>query len=144
LFLYSKIENDILELQKFWTAFSRNEPIERHNIENFDYFLKLEGTKEHKQELTLATIHATKGLEFKIVFLMGVNEGVLPDFRAKTEKQKDEERNTAYVAITRTKRCLYITYPLSKITQYHTEKPQEMSSFFQKALYEISDVFSQI
>ncbi len=139
-----KIENDISELQKFWIAFSRNEPIERHNIENFDYFLKLEGSKEHKQELTLATIHATKGLEFKVVFLMGANEGVLPDFRAKTEKQINEERNTAYVAITRAKRCFYVTYPSVKITQYHTEKSQKISSFFEKALQEVSDIFSII
>jgi DNA helicase II / ATP-dependent DNA helicase PcrA len=45
---------------------------------------------------------------------MGMNEGVLPDFRSKNDKSVEEERNNAYVAVTRAKKCIYVTYPNNK------------------------------
>ena len=66
---------------------------------------------------------------FDVVFLMGMTEGTFPDYRAKTEKLLEEERNTAYVAITRAKRWLYITYPKMKMMPWGDSKNQTISRF---------------
>lgn len=122
---------DISELQKYWGAFIRQEPYERQDINNFRYFLPFNSTKENKEELILSTVHASKGLEFEIVFLMGMNQGSFPDFRAiqKGTKALQEEQNNAYVAITRAKRCIYLTYPKNKTMPWGSEKPQSKSMF---------------
>ena len=55
------------------------------------------------------TIHAAKGLEFPIVFLMGLNEGILPSRKTKTRAAMEEERRLAFVAMTRAKDRLYLS-----------------------------------
>ena len=57
----------------------------------------------------LMTIHASKGLEFKNVFMINLNEGVLPSDKVKTNEEIEEERRLCYVAITRAKDRLYLT-----------------------------------
>ena len=96
---------------------------------NFRYFLALNGVDENKKGLTLATVHTVKGLEFDIVFLMGMTEGVLPDYRAKKDKELAEEKNNAYVAVTRAKKCIYVTYPKSRIMPWGAIKRQDISRF---------------
>ncbi len=57
----------------------------------------------------LMTIHAAKGLEFPTVFLMGLNEGIIPSRKTKTREAMEEERRLAFVAMTRAKERLYLT-----------------------------------
>lgn len=57
----------------------------------------------------LMTIHASKGLEFEVVFIPGFNEGVIPSSKAGVITDLEEERRLAYVAFTRAKRELYVT-----------------------------------
>lgn len=60
--------------------------------------------------VTLATVHSAKGLEFKVVFLVGMDEGIFPSSRSTDEKDKlEEERRLLYVAITRAREKLYVT-----------------------------------
>ena len=59
--------------------------------------------------VSMLTVHASKGLEAKIVFLAGCNDGIMPHINAKSDEEKEEERRGMYVAMTRAKKKLYIS-----------------------------------
>ncbi|EEI70642.1 MAG: DNA helicase PcrA [Lentilactobacillus buchneri] len=71
---------------------------------------------EKTSEVTLMTMHAAKGLEFPVVFIMGMEEGLFPLSRAaQDESELQEERRLAYVGITRAKEKLYLTNAYSRM-----------------------------
>jgi DNA helicase-2/ATP-dependent DNA helicase PcrA len=75
-------------------------------------------------------VHSVKGLEFDVVFLIGMVEGVFPDYRAQTgTRQMKEEQNEAFVAMTRARRLLYVTYPKSRVMPWGDRKAQQVSRF---------------
>ncbi|MFF1285398.1 ATP-dependent DNA helicase UvrD2 [Streptomyces sp. NPDC058299] len=66
------------------------------------------------QGVTLASLHAAKGLEWDVVFLVGVAEGMLPITYARTDEQIEEERRLLYVGVTRARERLHVSWSLSR------------------------------
>lgn len=78
-------------------------------VESVYHSKKQEG--ERQNAVTLMTLHAAKGLEFPIVFMIGMEEGLFPHARSLMDRSElEEERRLCYVGITRAKQKLYVTY----------------------------------
>ena len=71
--------------------------------------------KEDDNQVTMMTLHAAKGLEFPVVFLVGMEDGLFPLNRAIQENNLEEERRLAYVGITRAKEELFLTSAYSRM-----------------------------
>ena len=70
-----------------------------------------DGGAADRRAVSLLTFHQAKGLEFTSVFLIGLTDGVIPDFRsARNERALEEERRLFYVGLTRTRRDVFLTY----------------------------------
>ncbi len=82
-----------------------------------------------KRGATLMTVHAAKGLEFDVVFVAGLEEGLMPhEGHGDEERDEEEERRLFYVAVTRARKLLYLT--LARVRRiYGTDYLQEPSSF---------------
>jgi len=79
---------------------------------------------EEDSTVTLMTLHIAKGLEFPVVFIVGMEDGIFPHYRSMTDRAElEEERRLAYVGITRARRRLYLTHAWSRTlfgqTQYN-------------------------
>lgn len=98
----------------------------RNNYQGFlyrNYFKDLE-----RDDITVTTIHQSKGLEFDVVFIIGVNRGILPDDKMNKKDQEEEERRLFFVGLTRAKNKLFVTS--SRKANYNgIDIPQEVSKF---------------
>ncbi|MBQ3473815.1 UvrD-helicase domain-containing protein [Candidatus Saccharibacteria bacterium] len=73
--------------------------------------------KSKKNSVTLMTLHAAKGLEFPVVFIVGMEDGLFPSSRAvESEADLEEERRLAYVGMTRAMKKLFLTYAASRFS----------------------------
>ena len=78
-------------------------------LERVSLVADVDGYEESEESLTLITLHQAKGLEFPVVFIVGLEEGLLPHSRSmESEEQLEEERRLCYVGITRAQRRLYL------------------------------------
>ena len=79
----------------------------------------------------LSTVHASKGLEFPIVFIVGLEQGLFPHERALSENGEEEERRLFYVAVTRAREELYMTCASARF-KYHEYVRQLPSAFLRE------------
>ncbi|MFT3744685.1 MAG: 3'-5' exonuclease [Pyrinomonadaceae bacterium] len=92
--------------------------------------------------VTLMTVHMAKGLEFPIVFLVGLEDGIFPHSRSLNDpKELEEERRLAYVAITRAEKMLYVTHSMRRRV-YGEEIAAEPSQFLNEMPLELIDDLS--
>ncbi|WP_180530009.1 DNA helicase PcrA [Staphylococcus haemolyticus] len=116
----SRLEN-IDEFMSVPKDYEENTPLEEQSLINFLTDLSLVADIDEAQiesGVTLMTMHSAKGLEFPIVFLMGMEESLFPHIRAiksDDDHEMEEERRICYVAITRAEEVLYITHATSRM-----------------------------
>lgn len=94
--------------------------------------LGLTNTSNNKEiGICLSTVHTMKGQESEIVFIIGMDDGTFPDFRAvnKGGDELQQEKNNTYVAFTRAKRFLYVTYPQKRLMPWGDYKARTISRF---------------
>jgi DNA helicase-2/ATP-dependent DNA helicase PcrA len=92
--------------------------------------------------VTMMTVHSAKGLEFPVVFLVGLEEGIFPHSRSvNDQKELEEERRLAYVAITRAEKILYVTHAMRRRV-YGEEIAAEPSQFLNEMPLEMIEDLS--
>ncbi len=102
-------------------------------LQNVSLYSDLDEMSEDESCVSLATIHSAKGLEFKVVFVVGAEEGIFPVTRSMDSTSDiEEERRLMYVAVTRAMEKLYITYSASRFL--YSERKASIPSRFLKEL----------
>lgn len=96
-------------------------------------------TAENEQKVTLMTIHAAKGLEFPVVFMVGMEEGIFPNARVfdSNPAELEEERRLCYVGMTRAREELHLSYAQSRL-QFGQRGYNPASRFLSDMGYEIT------
>ena len=95
---------------------SESEPTLLGFLEEVALITSVDKYDENADAVVLMTVHAAKGLEFPVVFLAGMEDGIFPSESDRNDKSEmNEERRLAYVAITRAKDKLYISYAKSRM-----------------------------
>jgi DNA helicase II / ATP-dependent DNA helicase PcrA len=84
-------------------------------LQQLALFSEQDNLREDEGIVTLMTLHNAKGLEFGIVFIIGLEDGVFPHMRSIESGDLEEERRLAYVGITRAKRELYLTHARTRM-----------------------------
>lgn len=129
-----ELERSLVELNDFrncWTYFKKKGL--GNSLSAFRNALSLgQLTEEQASDgVLLSTVHTMKGLEKDIVFLVCMCEGVFPDYRATTKKELEEEKNNAFVAVTRSRRWLYLSYPKERKMPWGDSKSQLPSRYYE-------------
>ncbi len=108
-------ENRIENLEEFLTVAIEFEEQSAENtlsefLESITLSSDIDNLEEEQDSVTLMTLHSAKGLEFPVVFLVGMEEGIFPGYKSIGEqKELEEERRLCYVGITRAKNNLFLT-----------------------------------
>jgi len=109
--------DNVMELRGIAKEFQHLNPRESLTsfLEGVSLFSEADQLDEKKDVVTLITLHQAKGLEYPVVFIVGMEEGVLPHFRSFDDPaQMEEERRLCYVGMTRAKKQLYLVTALRR------------------------------
>ena len=126
------IKEDIMIWRAHWNSFLHSQPGGQHSLTSFLGQVALGATQQSKQEgVALLTVHSAKGLEFEVVIVIGMTEGTFPDYRAKGTALQEEKRNM-FVAITRSKRLLAVSYPKTRVMPWGSVRKQTPSRYLKE------------
>ena len=134
----SRLENldEFMSVVKEYEA-SAEDPSLSDFLESVSLISDIDNYDEDQPAVTLMTIHSAKGLEFPVVFLAGMEEGLFPGTRSMVDEEEiEEERRLCYVAITRAKQNLYITKAQARMIFGQTTYPR-VSRFVQEIPQEL-------
>lgn len=142
-------ENRIENLNEFLTvAIEFEEEFAENGLSDFlegiTLSSDLDNMEDTEESVTLMTLHSAKGLEFPVVFLVGMEEGIFPGFKSIGEpKELEEERRLCYVGITRAKENLYLTCSKQR-TIFGSTSCNPMSRFLKEIPEELLDGFDEV
>jgi len=124
------VYEDVAVFEQEWDQYLRSGPSNR-SVGGFMSSKALGATQQAAREgVALLTVHSSKGLEFDVVFVAGMAEGVFPDYRALgKQKEMAEEARNAFVAVTRSRRLLYLSYPRLRRMPWGDTKIQQPSRY---------------
>ncbi|OHD16024.1 MAG: hypothetical protein A2Y34_00345 [Spirochaetes bacterium GWC1_27_15] len=111
--------NNINQLIQSISRYEKNPDNFDPNV--YDYLQRVSmSTREEEKfddnEISMMSIHSAKGLEFKVIFVVGVEDGLIPHFKTVEETgNQEEERRLFYVAVTRAREKLFLTYPKIRV-----------------------------
>ena len=137
-------ENRIANLDEFLTVAMEFEEESADNklsdfLEGITLSSDLDNMEETDDTVTLMTLHSAKGLEFPVVFLVGMEEGVFPGYKSIGEpKELEEERRLCYVGVTRAKENLFLTNSKQRTT-FGSTTHNPPSRFLQEIPKELLD-----
>lgn len=125
------ILDEIDDLLSHWYQYAKK--AENKSLHQFKNAMALGQTHPLAQVngITLSTVHTMKGQEYEIVFIMGMDDETFPDYRAINSGGLDmtQEKNNAYVAFTRAKRFLFVTFPKKRLMPWGDFKVRRKSRF---------------
>jgi DNA helicase-2/ATP-dependent DNA helicase PcrA len=129
-----EIYEDAAVFEEEWDQYLRSGSTNR-TLASFMSSKALGATQQASREgIALLTVHSSKGLEFDVVFVAGMAEGAFPDYRAAgKQKEMAEEVRNCFVAVTRSKRLLYLSYPRRRMMPWGDSKGQQPSQFIRRA-----------
>ncbi len=141
-------ENRIANLEEFLNVAIEFEEESAENglsdfLEGITLSSDLDNMEETEESVTLMTLHSAKGLEFPVVFLVGMEEGVFPGYKSIVEqKELEEERRLCYVGVTRAKEKLYLTNSKQRTT-FGSTTHNPPSRFLQEIPKELLDGYEE-
>ena len=141
-------ENRIENLDEFLTVAIEFEEQFAENtladfLEGITLSSDLDNMEETEDSVTLMTLHSAKGLEFPVVFLVGMEEGIFPGYKSIGEpKELEEERRLCYVGITRAKENLFLTCS-KKRTIFGSTSCNAVSRFLKEIPKELLDGYEE-
>jgi DNA helicase-2/ATP-dependent DNA helicase PcrA len=122
-------ENGVERIEDYEAVWGMAEEFETPGEMLEEIALQEERANESKNRVLLSSIHGVKGLEFKVVLMMAMNEGIFPSSRAETIEEIAEERRLAYVGFTRAMDVLIMYAPTYQATPGRLQGPLKPSRF---------------
>lgn len=109
-------------------------------LEEVSLFTDLDNMNDSDDKVTLMTLHASKGLEFPVVFIVGMENGIFPGYSSmQSDEELEEERRLAYVGITRAKQKLFVTNAYERM-MFGKRSVNEQSMFIKEMLSDVVEV----